>query len=128
MNFQQRLQKWVTWAKTKFNPAKHYVTYNSRKTFANQVFFARFCHIQKKKPEDVAELVTLAEAAAQEGVKYCNEKDYDRTIYDKAMEAFEKKCNEMGWVCDWPGLYPSVMEKKGGYPVNLPYSYNEDED
>jgi hypothetical protein len=87
------------------------------KRLENAVIFAHWCQNNSLTPTDGAELITLAKRAHSAGVRGCNvpcgpERE------ERAGQRFEDKAHELGFMVDWPGLWPVL--RKNGRDIMLP--------
>ena len=83
------------------------------KRLSDAVHFAAWCKREQQEPAAVARLLVLAYAAKRAGERNCNEgTDATHKAELRAADRFEKAAAELGYIVDWPGLWP-VLQRHG---------------
>lgn len=86
------------------------------KRLSDAVMFANWCSREGIDPAPAARLIVLAHRAHRAGEISCN--TGERARYERAMQEFDTVAASMGFVADWPGLWPTLS--RNGQDVYLP--------
>lgn len=86
------------------------------KKYQRLINFANFANNWHIEPIQLAELIKLSHAASNAGVRECNQENAPSAY--KARRRVERAADALGFVTDWPGLFPSFAYK--GKTVHLP--------
>ena len=92
---------------------------NLPKDLALCVRFARFCAEYAVEPADLAELIVLARRVFSAAERACSEDtEAARTADGRASERFADKAAALGFVADFPGLWPCL--RRDGNFIEIP--------
>lgn len=76
-----------------------------------------FAQREQLQPQDVAELITLAQKCHAAGERLCCG-TISITEHDRVIERFDSKASALGYKVEWPGLWPVL--RKGDRDVYIP--------
>ena len=86
------------------------------------VRFAQWCIDQRLHPREVMEVLRLVDRHVNLETRYSNERDFPLSKVDRSREKVEAAVKVL-WpdaVIAWPGMYPMIIKRPGGYEERLP--------